>query len=92
MSNEFDPMIMELCEQNRVILKPRRLYLFRVDPQCARCVELAEKGRPPSEAATPARDSIMAQNLLDAIQIAHWHPRAYAAERAWLRQKAEGAR
>lgn len=43
------PFEMLLCETDRIILKPNQLYIFRVDPDCKRCNELAAcqpKGKP----------------------------------------------
>lgn len=37
---------LRLCETERLILKPNRLYLFTVDPQCNRCCKLAGLSAP----------------------------------------------
>lgn len=31
-----------LCEQNGLVLRPDRVYVFNIDPNCADCAEIAE--------------------------------------------------
>lgn len=40
------PFELFLCEIPRTVLKPDRLYIFKVDPACDKCVraEIASKG------------------------------------------------
>ena len=35
-----EPLEMCLCESHRLILRPGKLYRFRVDPDCEKCVEM----------------------------------------------------
>jgi hypothetical protein len=37
---------LRLCETEQLVLKPRVLYHFTVDPACARCKELDKLGNP----------------------------------------------
>lgn len=39
--NTLAIMEMRLCEQNRVTMKPNRLYVFTVDLTCPKCVQIA---------------------------------------------------
>lgn len=35
-----EPIVLQLCETEHLILRPNTLYLFTVHPTCARCREL----------------------------------------------------
>lgn len=48
------PFEMRLCEQNHVILKPNRVYVFTVDQECDECRRLAAACDPAAFVGTPA--------------------------------------
>lgn len=37
-----EPFELRLCEQDHTVLQPGRLYLFTVDPNCAKCVAISK--------------------------------------------------
>lgn len=41
-----DVLEMFLCETEKLILQPNRLYRFRVNALCERCVSLEREGNP----------------------------------------------
>lgn len=40
--------VMFLCEASAVYLQPDKLYRFKVDPNCPKCVKLAKKAALPA--------------------------------------------
>jgi len=42
---DAEVVTLRLCEAERLLLRPNVLYLFTVKPDCARCVELEQRGR-----------------------------------------------
>lgn len=54
---------MRLCEQGLVILKPDQLYIFTVDPACAKCVDMELRGRPQFTPFTPEEVSVIVGQL-----------------------------
>lgn len=44
-SKAEDVMELRLCESRNIVFQPNRLYYFTVDPNCPKCVELAEKSK-----------------------------------------------
>jgi len=42
-ANTSEPIVMALCEQRHVTLRPDTLYVFRVMPGCEECERIARE-------------------------------------------------
>ena len=42
LKTERELVVLNLCEQEHLVLKPNQLYVFKVDAKCPKCVALSK--------------------------------------------------
>lgn len=77
-----EPFELRLCEQNHTVLQPGRLYQFTVDPDCPRCVAIAEGN--PAEAKASRDDFAVVMQQRD-----HYANRVLALEGSLVKKALE---